>query len=191
MSSIMGATYPDLFASIAILAAPAYQGDVSGNLAYAAMGGLARVVPTIVFQGTADTLVIYPVGRTAADQWVGTNDLADDGSANGSVGRVPEIENRSFEQTPAPGSGNDCLAPPNSFPCLGGPIGFQTEYPHTIERYSGSDGSTVVELWSIHGLGHAYPGGDVNGSFTDPLGPDATQASFDFFMAHPMPAEEG
>ena len=37
----------------------------------------------------------------------------------------------------------------------------------------------------------AYPGGDVNGSFTDPLGPDATAASFDFFMSHPMPDEEG
>ena len=185
MSSIMGATYPDLFAAIAILAAPAYQGDVSGNLAYAAMGDHARVVPTIVFQGTADALVNYPVGRTASDQWIGTNDLADDGSANGSIGRVPVIENRGFDQTPQPGTGNDCLAPPNSFPCLGGPAGLQ-EYPHTIESYNAADGSTVVQLWSIHGLGHAYPGGDVNGSFTDPIGPDATAETLGFFLSRPM-----
>lgn len=191
MSSIMGATYPDLFGAIGILAAPAYQGDVTGTLAYAAMGDAARVVPTIVLQGTADSLVVYPVGRTAADQWIGTNDLADDGAANGSISRIPEIENRSFDQTPQPGTGNDCLAPPNSFPCYGGVVGFQGEYPHTIERYSGADGTTVVEMWSIHGLGHAYPGGDVNGSFTDPIGPDATQASVDFFMSHPIPEQEG
>jgi poly(hydroxyalkanoate) depolymerase family esterase len=190
MSSIMGATYPDLFAAIGILAAPAYQGDVTGVRAYEAMGDSARVVPTIVFQGTADSLVVYPVGRTAADQWVGTNDLADDGSANGSIGRVPSVENVGFGQVPQPGSGNDCLAPPNSFPCAGGVIGYQSEYPHTIERYTDASGASVVELWSIHGLGHAYPGGDVNGSFTDPIGPDATRVSVDFFMTHPKLAEE-
>ena len=190
MSSIMGATYPDLFAAIGILAAPAYKGDVTGNLAYRAMGDSARSVPTIVFQGTADSLVVYPAGRTAADQWVGTNDLADDGSANGSISRTPEIENRGFDQTPDPASGNDCLAPPNSFPCAGGVVGFQSEYPTTIEQYRDAEGVSVVELWSIHGLGHAYPGGDVNGSFTDPIGPDATRVSFDFFMSHPLPEQE-
>ncbi|MGH2806079.1 MAG: extracellular catalytic domain type 1 short-chain-length polyhydroxyalkanoate depolymerase [Actinomycetota bacterium] len=191
MSSIMGATYPDLYAAIGILAAPAYGGaDATGDLAYAAMGEFARAMPTIIFQGTADSLVVYPAGRTALTQWLETNDLADNGSRDGSVSRVPEIENRAFEQQPSPGSGEPCVPPPPSFPCAGGVIGFQEQYPHTIESYAGGDGEVLVEFWSIHGLGHAYPGGDPEGSFTDPLGPDVTTSTFEFFMAHPMPESE-
>lgn len=190
MTSIMAATYPDLYAAAGILAAPAYAGDVTGQSAYAAMGEHARAMPTIVIQGTADVLVNYPLGRTALTQWLGTNDLADDGERNDSVSRSPEVENRGFEQTPSPGNGDACIPPPSSFPCANGVTGFQEEYPHTIERYAGADGETLVEMWSIHGLGHAYPGGDPAGSFVDPLGPDITRASFDFFMSHPLIAEE-
>jgi poly(3-hydroxybutyrate) depolymerase len=188
MSSIMGATYPDLYASIAIFAAPAYGGpDVTGDLAYRAMGEFARPVPTVIYQGTADSLVVYPAGRTALTQWLGTNDLADNGERDGSVSRDPEVENRAFDPEVSPGNGEPCIPPPSSFPCLGGAVGLQGQYPHTIERYLGSDGGVQVEFWSIHGLGHAYPGGDPAGSFTDPLGPDITRATFDFFIEHPMP----
>lgn len=184
MSGIMAATYPDLYAATGIYAAPAYAGDVTGQAAYEAMGDYARPMPTIVFQGTADALVNYPVGRTTLTQWLGTNDLADDGSRNGSVSQTPEVENRAFDQTPAPGSGDACIPPPSSFPCANGVTGFQEQYPHTIERYAGSDGEILVEMWSIHGLGHAYAGGDPAGSFVDPLGPDVTRAAFDFFSAY-------
>jgi poly(hydroxyalkanoate) depolymerase family esterase len=191
MSSILGATYPDVFASIGILAAPAFGGaDASGEFAYGAMGANARPVPVTIFQGTADSLVVYPVGRTALTQWLETNDLADNGARDGSVSRVPDIENRGMQQQPSPGSGEPCVPPPPSFPCAGGVIGFTEQYPHSIERYTGTDGTVLVEFWSIHGLGHAYPGGDPEGSFTDPLGPDVTTATFEFFMEHPMPQPE-
>jgi len=189
MSSIMAASYPDLFAAAGILAAPAYGGaDAAGDLAYAAMGEHARPVPVVIFQGTADLLVNYPVGRTALTQWLGTNDLADDGERNGSVSPVPESEDRSFAQQPQPGSGDACIPPPSSFPCAGGVVGFQHEYPHTIERFRGSGGDVLVEFWSIHGLGHAFPGGDPRGSFVDPLGPDVRTAAYEFFMTHPLTA---
>ena len=192
MSSIMAAAYPDLIASAGILAAPAYGGaDETGDLAYAAMGDHARPVPVIIFQGTADLLVNYPVGRTALTQWLGTNDLADDGERNTSISLIPETENRSFEQEAQPGSGEPCIPPPSSFPCAGGAVGFQGEYPHTIERYRDSDENVIVEFWSIHGLGHAFPGGDPQGSFVDPLGPDVRTAAYEFFMAHPLPREKG
>lgn len=192
MSGIMAASYPDLYAAAGILAAPAYGGaDLTGDLAYAAMGDRARAIPVIIFQGTADLLVNYPLGRTALTQWLGTNDLADDGERNGSVSAVPEVENRSFEQQPQPGSGDPCIPPPSSFPCANGVVGFQDEYPHTIERYRDADGNVLVEFWSIHGLGHAFPGGDPQGSFVDPLGPDVRAAAYDFFMAHPMGTDKG
>ena len=189
MSTIMGATYPDVFAAIGVVAGIPYSGDATGTLAYEAMGDHSRTMPAIIFQGTMDTLVVYPAGRTVLDGWLGTNDLADDGSPNGSVSRVPSIENRAFDQTPSPGSGNPCVEN-NNYPCVGGVVGFQGQYPHTIESYSvdGQDG--FVQFWSIHGLGHAYPGGDPAGTFVDPLGPDITRASYDFFMSHPMPSEE-
>ena len=186
MSTNMAASYPDLFAAAGVLAAPAYGGvDATGDLAHAAMGDYARAVPVVIFQGTADLLVNYPLGRTALTQWLGTNDLADDGE-RGSVSLTPEPENRSFEQLPTPGSGDPCIPPPSSFPCAGGALGFQNEYPHTIESFRDVAGTVVVEFWSIHGLGHAFPGGDPQGSFVDPLGPDVRTAAYEFFMAHPM-----
>lgn len=71
---------------------------------------------------------------------------------------VAAPENAGYVESPsppAPGSGDACIAPPSSFPCANGVTGFQEQYPHTIQRYAGSDGETLVEMWSIHGLGHA------------------------------------
>jgi poly(hydroxyalkanoate) depolymerase family esterase len=189
MSTNMGVAYPDVYAAIGVVAGCAYLTctDVTGEIAYGAMGDNARPVPVIAFQGTADLLVNYPLGRTVLDQWLGTNDLADDGTRNQSISLEPEVEDHSQGAQPQPGSGEPCVPPPSSFPCIGGALGFQGEYPHTIERYRDAEGNVLVEFWTIHGLGHAYAGGDPAGSFTDPLGPNVTQNTYDFFMAHPMP----
>jgi poly(hydroxyalkanoate) depolymerase family esterase len=186
MSANMAASYPDLYAAAGILAAPAYGGtDTTGDLAYAAMGEHARAVPVVIFQGTADLLVNYALGRTALTQWLGTDDLADDGARNGSVSMEPEVESRSFDQSLHPGAGDPCVPPPSGFPCAGGVVGFQDGYPHTIERYRDASGGVLVEFWSIHGLGHAFPYGNSEATFTDPLGPDVRTAALEFFLSHP------
>jgi poly(hydroxyalkanoate) depolymerase family esterase len=111
MTTVMGATYPDLYAAISPQAGAPYNFD-AGQKAYAEMGARARPVPAWFFQGTADEISNYAIGRTNLVQWLNTDDLADDGQSNGSVPKTPS----SFE--------------PATFQTAIGPL------PVTVEHYA-------------------------------------------------------
>jgi poly(hydroxyalkanoate) depolymerase family esterase len=191
MTAILAAAYPDLYAAAAPFAGCAYStcADLSGTLAYQQMGPRARVVPTMVMQGTVDALNNFALGETLVSQWIGTNDLADDGEANGSIPVEPtSVEHVGLDGSVTDGAGTvgDTCVRNKQFPCAGAAVGADS-YPYTIERHS-SGGCSVVDFWIVHGLGHDYPGGDPAGSFTDPIGPDATGEIWRFFSRHRMDA---
>jgi poly(3-hydroxybutyrate) depolymerase len=59
-------------------------------------------------------------------------------------------------------------------------------YTRSIQRDAG--GRSVLEQWELHGAGHAWSGGNLAGSFTDPTGPDATKEMLRFFLEHAQSA---
>src|SRR5579859_4074253 len=87
MATILGATYPDLFAAIGVHSGLAYQAATNmidglramrgngpdpamqGQAAHVAMGSAARVVPVIVFHGTRDSVVNPANGEKVVQQW--------------------------------------------------------------------------------------------------------------------------
>ena len=63
---------------------------------------------------------------------------------------------------------------------------------YTRTRYGRASGAVPLEHWLVHGAGHAWSGGDTRGSFTDPQGPNASEAMLQFFLdLPPLPAPAG
>lgn len=172
MTTVMAATYPDLFAAAAVHAGCEFDGSpcgssggpsptTQGNLAYDRMGTFRRTVPVQVWHGTADTTV-YPVnGNQVLSQWAQTNDRASDGVDDGNIDDVAE------SVTAATVSGG-------------------RTYDKHVYR-NATTGKTVLEKYLVRGMGHDWSGGCSCEFYTDPTGPNATRISYDFFLANPKP----
>jgi poly(hydroxyalkanoate) depolymerase family esterase len=172
MSSIMAATYPDVYAAAGIgsgceyAATAACAGSKSadpvqaGKQAYQAMGQYHRPMPVIVFQGDQDTTVPPINAQQLVQQWLVTDDMADDGVANGSI--------------PSAASG-----------ATNGRSSAGSNYTRT--SYSDGRGGELIQSWLVAGMAHAWSGGCSCQQYSAPSGPDETGAMYDFFLAHPMP----
>ena len=171
MSLVMAATYPDLYAALGVFSGCEFNGlpcganggpdpQTQAQSAFQAMGPNARLLPIIVFHGDADSVVPPINGQQVTDQWIGTDDWADDGAHDGSIAAAPSAHDSG--QVPGGESWDR-------------------------DRYTRSDGSTLAEHWLIHGMGHAWPGGDAAQALTDPAAPDGTTLAYEFFVAATMP----
>ncbi len=172
MAVILGATYPDIFPAIGVVAGLEYKAATDptgaflamasggpdpatqGLAAYQAMGKYARVEKVILFQGTADTVVNPLNGDQTIAQWATTDDNADDGVANQSITGV------------AVGSQTGTVP--------GG-------YNYTRYFYVDGEGDRLMEKWTVTGMGHAWPGGTAGPLFSDPKGPNASLLICQFF----------
>jgi poly(hydroxyalkanoate) depolymerase family esterase len=168
MSVILGATYPDLFAAIGVAAGVEYPAGATstsgldplkaGEMAYQAMGSYARVVPTVVFQGTADPVVAPINGDLVVQQWMQTDHLA---------------SHDRYDASFANPSQSITASPP-------------TSHPYIERSWNDSAGHEVQEYWVAVGASHVWTGGSPAGTFTDPLGPNTSQILYRFFLNHPM-----
>jgi len=120
------------------------------------MNGDARLVPTIVFHGTADRVVNPINGDQVVQQWMEANLLASNNAYRPSFGQPNTVDNGQV---------------PNG-------------HAYTVSRSNDNRGDVVQEYRQVTGMDHAWSGGSVLGSFTDPRGPDATHAMWAFFTSN-------
>lgn len=172
-SAILGADYPDLYAAIGIHSGAAYSGGGPGCLtagvsasttaalahaALAAMGRHARMMPVIVLHGDQDQVIPYRCGEQALRQWLGTDQLV----AERQDGSAPPVGPATVRAGVVAGG-----------------------HTYTVASYPDQQGCTLAQLWTIHGMGHAWSGGSHDPSvapYTDPRGPSAAAASSSFFL---------
>jgi poly(hydroxyalkanoate) depolymerase family esterase len=176
MAVVMGASYPELFAGLGVIAGTEYKAGLTVEGGLAAMkqggpdpnqqgliafqsiqkspGGSKKRMPVIAFHGTKDPYLNPLNTEQVIAQWAETNDYLDDGKANDSVSIKAPNETKGVV--------------PNG-------------YRYTKYRYQDSNGQLLMEKWIVEGLGHAWPGSPITNQFADPKAPDATAEMWRFF----------
>jgi poly(hydroxyalkanoate) depolymerase family esterase len=176
MAAILAATYPDLFAALAVFAGAEFKAASStsegfavmkrggpdptrqGQLAFEVMrSGIAqakrRRMPVIVFHGTADDRVAPVNADQVIAQWGETNAcLALEHAETGFslTERVISSE--------VPGG-----------------------YAYQKHVYVEHDSKLLMEKWLVQGLGHAWSGSPKPSKYGDPKGPNASAEIWRFF----------
>ena len=178
LACILGVTYPDVFNGIGICSGVAYDAAkvfiltdpmadeakkrmekgvpdpyACGNSAYEEMGEYQKKMRVIVIHGIHDT-VVHPINaQQVITQWAQTNFLVDGGEGLADV-------------TPAVIKSD--LLNGKSY----------TQHIHHDE-----EGEPLLELWMIDQMGHTWSGGNPEGSYTDPEGPNAYRNYLELFQS--------
>ncbi|MCQ6275444.1 PHB depolymerase family esterase [Bacillus sp. V3B] len=185
LACILGVTYPDVFNGIGICSGLAYGAAnvffltdpmaeeakksmekgvpdpyACGNSALQEMGEYKKKIRVIVFHGICDTTV-HPInGQQVITQWAQTNFLVEGGIGLADV--TPALVKSDIINGES----------------------------YTQHVYNDGDSEPLLELWMIDKMGHTWSGGSLNGSYTDPSGPNATEIIWNFFSKHQQQPEE-
>ena len=160
MAAIVASKYPELFAAV----------GVHSGLP----DGAARNLP--------DALAAMRTGSTRGRA---------NGDASGSSTRMPPtiVFHGDQDRTVHPSNGRAVVeaalrdAGPVTERTVDAPAQGRSK-PFTRSEYLDAAGRTAVESWIVHGGGHAWAGGHIEGRYTDPEAPSASDAMLRFFLAH-------
>jgi poly(hydroxyalkanoate) depolymerase family esterase len=166
-AAIMGEAYPDLYTAVGVHSGLACGAASDIPSAFAAMrqggAGTRRQASggamVRAARRTVATIVFHADNDTTVHPRNGEHVLAQAGATAGEL-------RTTVEHGQAPNGGRTF-----------------TRTLHANDR-----GMPVLEQWIVHGGGHAWSGGNSEGSYTDPRGPDASREMLRFFFDHPHAA---
>lgn len=171
MAVIMGMTYPELYAAVGVHSGLAYAvaHDVPSAFAVMRRNNVANGRVAIdgarrrtVCERVAPTIVFHGDRDTTVHPLNGEQVIA--------------------QSLTIPGSDNADTEASSYVTVERGRAAKGHAYTRTI--YHDAGGQPSREHWLVHGAGHAWSGGSLHGSFTDPRGPDATKEMIRFFLEH-------
>lgn len=156
MAAVMVETYPELYAAAGIHSGLAYGSANDVVSAFAAMrGDFGSSTATTVLEKPRIRTIVFHGG---ADRTVDPSNA--DRIVAGAMRQFPSGEERHLRRVV---NGRES----------------------TRIVVTGDDGVPAVEFWLTDEAAHAWSGGDPQGSFVDPRGPDASAEMMRFFLAGP------
>ncbi|MGE5607907.1 MAG: alpha/beta hydrolase family esterase [Bacillota bacterium] len=162
MAAILGATYPDLYAAVGVHSglAPGCAQDLPSAFQAMQQGGSGGQQTRM---GRLPPLILFHGDGDSTVHPCNADHLVQQWTAtDGSPGPGESAPPVTVQQGQVPGG-----------------------RAYTCEIYHDIRGQAVVERWTVHGAGHAWSGGSRHGSYTDPVGPDASRELVRFFQEHP------
>ena len=137
--------------------------ETLGERAFEAMGPRRRVLPVVVFHGTADRRVFPANEGDMVSQWAQSNDLAANGLDDDDVDDTAESERQ---------------------------LSFRDKRKTVVRSYETDRGEEVIRSFLVEGMAHAWPGGAPGKPFSDPRAPDASRLIWGFLsqqVREPLP----
>jgi len=153
MAVILGETYPDVFSAVGAHSGLAFGAAKDVPSAFAAMAGRNRSVAGSAGTDSTVRTIVFHGSTDSTVHPANGEQIAQD-----IVSRCSEPTIESMKQGAAGGRS------------------FDRKITTT------ADGLTKLEHWVVDGLGHAWSGGQPEGTYTDPRGPDASSEMIRFFF---------
>ncbi len=153
MAAVMAATHPALYAAAGVHSGLGYRSAQDVPSAFAAMRSGGDPSPA----GSARIIAFHGTGDSTVAPISAEKLVAATTSAAARTGQV--------RSSTTSGRGGEGTRP----------------YARTV--HTRADGTVLAEHWAVQDGGHAWFGGNPVGSYTDPLGPDASAEMVRFFLS--------